>query len=105
MSNEPFRLMVVDYVFQNRDCVSVFPGLPARELPRAVGVGDKVELRRPDGKQIATTIAGIEHAKKFDGSSAYPLRFPLSVCKEDVPLGTEVWWMAPKPTLGGILDA
>src|ERR1700759_1109811 len=94
MPTESFRLMIVDYVFQHRDCVAVFPGLPVRELPRKVDVGDKLELRRPDGSQILTSIAFIEHAKRFDGSTAYPLQLPQSVTKDDVPIGTEIWWIA-----------
>jgi hypothetical protein len=94
MQIEPFRLMIVDYVFQHRDGVALFPGLVMPELPREVRSGDKLELRRPNGTRFSTVIAGIEHAKRADRSSAYPVRL-ASLSKEDVPLGTEVWWIAP----------
>lgn len=99
MPTEPFRLMIVDYVFQHRDGVALFPGLNLPGLPREVRCGDKLELRRPNGTRFAAVIAGIEHAERVDRSNAYPVRI-ASVGKEDVPVGTEVWWIAAKSLEG-----
>jgi hypothetical protein len=76
---------------------AVFPGVPGKRLPRGVRAGDKVELRRPDGTALQTEIAAIEHAKMIRGGSQWPIRFPADVHADDVPAGTEIWWMAPGP--------
>jgi len=91
---EPFCLFTVEFVLKlpNRP-IALFPGLP-RELPSTIRVGDKIELRRPDGARITTTIAGIEHAKMIKGGSQWPLRLPDTVKSDDVSEGTQVWWIS-----------
>jgi hypothetical protein len=95
MSSEAFHLTTVEdvLVITGRKPVMLFPGLP-RELPRRISVGDKIELRRPDGTCTSTIIAGIEHARMLDGKSQRPLRLPESIGVNDVPVGTEVWWIS-----------
>jgi hypothetical protein len=90
---EPFCLIIVeDVVVITRRGFFVMPGLPVDTLPYKIRVGDKIELRRPNGSCISTVIAGIEQAKLIKGGSAYPLRQPESIRAVDVPIGTEIWW-------------
>ena len=94
MSSEAFRVMTVsDIVTISGKPILLFPGLP-RDLQRTIRVGDQIELRRPDGTRVSTTLAGIEHARMLNRISQWPLRLPDSISKTDVPVGTEVWWIS-----------
>jgi hypothetical protein len=76
-------------VFQinGRGCV-VVPGLLLDADPR-VCIGDPVILRRPDGTELQTTVAGIEMIRTLD-SNAMPILLPKNIHKDDVPIGTEL---------------
>jgi|SRR5579859_66295 len=95
MPSEAFRVMTVSDIvtITGRPMLLLFPGVP-RDLQRTIRVGDKIELRRPDGTRIATILAEIEHARMLDGGSRWPLRLSSSISKTDVPVGTEVWWIS-----------
>jgi hypothetical protein len=93
---EPFLISKVEGIFtlEGRGTV-VSPGVPKDGLPRGVRSGDLVELRQPDGSKIQTKIAGVEYATLVSGGSQYPIRFLAEIRTEDVPLGTEIWWVSP----------
>jgi len=54
-------------------------------------IGDTIELCRPNGTHINTTIAGIEFACPVDPKHFLAFLLPSNVLKEDVPAGTEAW--------------
>jgi hypothetical protein len=93
---EPFLISKVEGTFtlEGRGTV-VSPGVPKDGLPRGIRSGDLVELRQPGGYKIQTRIAGVEQATLIKGGSQYPIRFPAEIRAEDVPLGTEIWWVNP----------
>jgi hypothetical protein len=66
---------------------------PAIQIPTAdrVGLraGDQLELRRPDGSIIKTTLYGVDRLSPSDGMVGLSLGKPLS--KMDIPVGTEIW--------------
>jgi hypothetical protein len=69
------------------------PVAPAQTEVRKIFPGDKLELRRPDCT-ISPTILAVNHARSLSGKSSYPLRLPKLVTATDVPVGTEIWWIA-----------
>jgi hypothetical protein len=107
---EPFCLLVVNGIFTitGRGFI-VTPSLPMAKMTakgyavnpvvppasgiRIVRLGDRIELRRPNGTTLPSVMA-INHAKLIDGGSASPLRLPDSAGSGDVPVGTEIWWIA-----------
>lgn len=54
-------------------------------------VGDVLELRRPDGAQFITNVAGIEFLCPSDPERPFVLSLSPGILKEQVPVGTEVW--------------
>lgn len=91
---EPFRLLTVESVLHQTDRPMVFfPGLPGKGLLRPIPIGDKIELRRPDGTCISTTIAGIEHARKLWAMHPAPFKVAGND-RTDGPTGTEIWWIS-----------
>ena len=56
-----------------------------------VRMGDSIELRRPDGSSLITTITGIERAIPYDPNRTLAVLLPADISKADVPIGTEVW--------------
>ena len=107
---EPFCLIVVDGMFTitERGFI-VTPSLPAGKMTlyggevricasadsdiRVVRTGDNVELRRPDGT-VLPSIMAINHLKPIVGGSEWGLSLPKSVPPEEVPVGTEIWWIS-----------
>jgi hypothetical protein len=107
---DPFRLIIVDGMFTiTGRGFYVTPSLPVIGMTKAgydvkplaladtetrtIRDGDALELRRPDGTALHTILA-VSHARSVSGGSSYPLRLPTSVPAADVPVGTEVWWIA-----------
>lgn len=80
-------LFVVEDVFsiKGRDGAILTPGFPVR---LKVAAGAAIELRRPDGSRLATTIKGIEMCCP-NPKHAVPILIPLP--QDQVPVGTEVW--------------
>jgi len=100
---EPFCLILVDgyltiSVKDKQLRLFVTPALPVHALPHKIKVGDHLELRRPDGSRQPTIMAGIEHARHLDGKSSWPLALPSAITAADVPVGTEIWWIAEGTT-------
>jgi hypothetical protein len=85
------RLFVVDGTFTvfGRG-IGLLPGVPKDELGPRVTPGMTIELHRPDGTVLATTIRAVEWFQTPPAPSA-PLHMPPEIRKEDVPVGTEVW--------------
>jgi hypothetical protein len=70
--------------------IGLLPGVPKYEGGPRVAPGMSIELRRPDGTILATTIRAIEWIQTPPGPAA-PLLMPPEISKEEVPAGTEVW--------------
>jgi hypothetical protein len=84
------RLFVVEGVFLiGPDGPVLVPGLKHTGHDDGVRVGDRIELRRPDGSVLVTRIHGINFPTPSKGF--HPISLPGSVDKDDVPVGTEVW--------------
>ncbi len=83
-------------VFQidDRGCV-VLPGLLLDADPH-VCIGDPVTLRRPDGTEIQTSVAGIEMIHTLD-RNAMPILLPKNIHKDDLPIGTELTITESRP--------
>jgi hypothetical protein len=97
---DPFLLMVVERAVSVSGIEHVglylLPGLPKKAFPHAVHLGDSIELRRPDGSRISTRILSIEHTVPLKGPHPDPLMIPSTFQESDVPIGTEVWWIAER---------
>ncbi len=59
------------------------PGLG--DKVKFVKTGDEIRLIRPDKSEVTTSITGIT----FEGN--HDILLPLTMTKDDVPVGTEVW--------------
>lgn len=79
----------IEDVFQidGRGCI-VVPGLLLDADPH-VCIGDPATLRRPDGTEIQTLVAGIEMIRTLD-RNAMPILLPKNIHKDEVPIGTEL---------------
>ena len=68
---------------------------PGVEDYKAVRIGDPIELRRPDGTIVQTTILGVEYSPsiKWVGPRPAVVRCGvlLGLAAEDIPPGTEIW--------------
>jgi hypothetical protein len=97
---DPFLLMIVERAVSvpgiEQIGLYLLPGLPKKPFPHAVCLGDSVELRRPDGSRMSTTILSIEHTVPPKGAHPEPLMIPGTFQESDVPVGTEVWWIAER---------
>jgi hypothetical protein len=70
----------------------LIPSIPDDGKKYVVQIGDSLEVRKPDGQRLITTVAGIEMCnspKRF-----IPLLLPTDVRKEDVPVGSELWHLS-----------
>ena len=78
---------VVEIAFEieGRGCV-VCPGLLYADNP-AVRIGDQIDLLRPDGSEIRTSIRGIEMIRTTERKSL-PLLLPSDIHKNEIPPGT-----------------
>ena len=90
MSALPAKLIVVDDVFELSDgCLAFTPSVPFA-LADSVRLrsGYHLELRRPDGTVLQTTLYGVVRFTPSNGTVGISLK-PFS--KADVPIGTEIW--------------
>lgn len=96
--------------FSNRYGLTVEEGIPlSEERPdlEALIQGVSLELRLPDGTRRRTHLAnyGVGVTQQEDGSYLMPenpcLRFtlPTDLLPDDVPNGTEIWWLENEPNL------
>jgi hypothetical protein len=83
-------LFIVEHTFfLPRHGIALFPGIVpvGEELFR---VGSPILLKRPDGSEVQTSIAGMELPTPNPGGVFVP--FFKELGKGDVPVGTEVWY-------------
>jgi hypothetical protein len=77
------------FAIRNRGVV-MLPGIVPQGNER-VRVGDSLQLRRPDGTAVRTSIAGLEFTNPMPANHALAVVLPTQLTKDDVPVGTEVW--------------
>ena len=84
-------LIVVTEIFEFQDGTLHFaPAVPFAVADGAhLKQGDRLELRRPDGSVVATTLLGIDRFSPSNGTVGLCLGKPLT--KSDIPVGTEIW--------------
>jgi len=70
------------FVISDRGLV-LTPGL--KDKVTLVKTGTEIKLIRPDKSEIKTRITGIT----FEGN--HDILIPLTITKNDIPIGTEVW--------------
>ena len=92
-----FRLFIVDGRFTvfGRG-IALLPGVPKDAAGPCVAPGMSIELHRPDGTILATTIRTVEWWQTPPSSCA-PLHLSPEIEKDDVPVGTEVWLVDSRP--------
>lgn len=87
MSFIPSQLIVVSDIFEFQDGTLHFaPAVPISTADRVcLRAGDQLELRRPDGSVIKTTLHGIDRFSPSNGSDcqsqhqSHPYRNPLRI--------------------------
>ena len=82
-------LIVVEDIYEFQDGILHFAPLVANPLLEGVKAGDPLELRRPDGTAIRTTLYGLDWPSPMCGKMGLSANRPLT--KADVPVGTEIW--------------
>lgn len=85
------RLVVVDAILQFQDGTLHFSPLVAIPALEEVKAGDPLELRRPDGTTIKTTLYGLDWPSPTCGQMGLSVNKPLT--QADIPVGTEIWKM------------
>jgi hypothetical protein len=70
------------FVISDRGLV-LTPGLG--DKVKFVRTGTQIRLIRPDKSEVTTSIKGI----MFEGN--HDILIPLTIAKDEVPVGTEVW--------------
>ena len=71
----------------------IVPAIP-EGLDFKIRAKQQIELRTPSGRILQTHIASIELAKPKDGSPCrMVIMLPPDIAKQDVPAGTEVWFL------------
>jgi hypothetical protein len=65
----------------------------AKSRDVSLGVGERIELRLPDGSRLETEVAGIPRLRYLSDDPDRPFDFllPGGMRRENVPIGTEVW--------------
>jgi len=86
----PTKLIVVNDVFELTKGLLVFTPCVSFVLADDVRLrrGDRLDLRRPDGTVLQTTLYALGTSTPSDGTLAIGVK-PFS--KADVPIGTEIW--------------
>ena len=69
------------------------PGLFAEAGPPVVGIGARIRLRSPDGREMDTFIKDLPEIRnaKMPEKIACPVALPSNINKDSVPAGTEVF--------------
>jgi len=55
-------------------------------------VNENIEVVLPDGSSFKTKVAAIPMLCPYDSERPFSFSFPKDVKKEDIPIGTEVWF-------------
>ena len=82
-------LIVVDDTFEFQDGTLHFSPLVPVPALEGLKAGDPLELRRPDGTTIHTTLYGLDWPSPMSGEMGLSMNKPLT--KADVPVGSEIW--------------
>jgi hypothetical protein len=82
-------LIVVDDTFEFQDGTLHISPLVAISALEGVKAGCPLELRRPDGTTIRTTLCGLDWPSPMCGKLGLSVNKPLT--KTDIPAGTEIW--------------
>jgi hypothetical protein len=79
------------FEISGRGCFIV-PGVPrsGENIPH-VQERDRIQLRTPDGRVIDTYVMSFSVFSGPKAKDCFPIRLPLEITKETVPIGTEVW--------------
>ncbi len=85
-----FKVEATFYI-SGRGCVIV-PAIPDG-LDFRLRAKDQVELRTPGGRVLQTHIASVELAKRQNAPCRMVIMLPPDIAKQDVPTGTEVWFL------------
>jgi hypothetical protein len=87
----PKFLSRVEKTFAIPGCgVRVKPGIPCDGNKHFVFIGDPIEIRKPDGQRLLTSISGIEMANT-PPEAGIALLLPEDMQAKDVPVGSELW--------------
>jgi hypothetical protein len=90
-------LFAITGTFEVKGIVCVEPLVPfALCEGERLKKGDILELRKPDGSVVQTTLFGLEWPSPSRGALIMTLPPPLT--KNDVPAGTEIWKMRSSNT-------
>jgi len=87
----PNRLIVVADIFEFQDgTLHFWPLVPFEVIDREhLKAGDPLELRRPDGTIVKTTLHSLDWPYPSKGKLGLCVDKPLT--KVDIPVGTEIW--------------
>src|SRR6267142_1072865 len=87
----PSRLIVVADIFEFQDGTLHFSPLVQPEVMERehLKAGDPLELRRPDGTIVRTTLHSLDWPYPSKGKLGLGLDKPLT--KMDLPVGTAIW--------------
>ena len=75
------------------DTIGLLAASDAKPQDVDLGVGERIELRRPDGSRFESEVAGIPRVRNlsYGPERHFDFVLPAGVRKDDVPIGTEVW--------------
>lgn len=84
-------LIIVEETFEFQDGTIHFaPALSHEVIDRErLKRGDNLEMRRPDGTSITTTLHSLDFLRPSHGKCGLCVNKPLT--KSDIPAGTEIW--------------
>ena len=82
-------LLVVDDIFEFQDGTLHFSPLVGVSALDGLKAGDPLELRKPDGTTIRTTLYAFDWPYPMRERCGLSVNKPLT--KRDIPVGTEIW--------------
>jgi len=92
-STDRLLIVVTDIIRITGRGIFPWPVVPHETIGGSTGeplkIGDELELRRPDGSIVKTTLCGLEWPSPAKGGLI--LRLEASISEADLPLGTEIW--------------
>jgi hypothetical protein len=74
----------------------ILPGISESVLKNiTVRRSDPIELRKPDGSCVFTSVESVEILDRVDRSNSVVVVLPAKFTKRDLPVGTEIWLRDP----------
>jgi hypothetical protein len=90
-----FILKVEDVFDLTGRGLTLAPAIPDN-LGFAVRLKDRIQLRSPNGRRLDTHIASFALGKPIGGGPTIAaIELPSDIRRDDVPIGTEVWYLPP----------